>query len=70
MWLGEVAALPAPSSMTAAASSRTPASLHAPLPCAAAAPNSVVHRRLCASPLESAVCLPPLVDEGKLATVF
>jgi hypothetical protein len=25
---------------------------------------------LCASPLESAVCLPPLVDEGKLATVF
>jgi hypothetical protein len=67
-----VAAPPAPSSMRAAASSRTPASLHAPLPSAAAAPNSVFLRRLCAAPLESAVCPPPpsLEDEGKLATVF
>jgi hypothetical protein len=35
-----------------------------------AAPNSVVLCRLCASPLESAVCPPLLEDEGKLATLF
>jgi hypothetical protein len=56
---GAGAAPPAPSSMRAAASSRIPATLHAPPPSAAATPNSAVLRHLCATPLKSAVCLPP-----------